>query len=187
MAKRTLQLTLAIFKPDIISHPHVVHNVKHMMLNDDFLFVRSKRMHLTRSRVQDFYKEHEGRFFYNRLVSFMSSGPISTHILARENAIVHWRKLMGPTKVFRTMHDEPGSIRGRYGLTDTRNCTHGSDSDQTAAREIEFFFPEFNIKDWYSQYESQFLQRDRLFFDEQHDVHQYCEGNSGQQTQHQQL
>lgn len=174
LQRKTLQLTLAIFKPDIISHPHIVHQVKHMIHENGFLFIRSKRMHLTRAKVQEFYQEHEGRFFYNRLVSFMSSGPISTHILARENAIAEWRKLMGPTKVFKTIYDEPDSIRGKFGLSDTRNSTHGSDSDKTARREMKFFFPEFNIDDWYDQNEKNFLTKD-VYFDEEHDIHKYDE------------
>lgn len=175
--KKTLQLTLAIFKPDIISHPHLVHQVKNMIHNEGFLFIRSKRMHLTQARVQDFYREHEGKFFYNRLVSFMSSGPISTHILARESAITAWRKLMGPTKVFKTIYEEPHSIRGKFGLTDTRNSTHGSDSDETARKEIKFFFPEFNIDDWYRENEIHFLTK-KVYFDEEHDVHKFYTENS---------
>lgn len=129
-------------------------------------------MHLTRSRVEDFYQEHEGRFFYNRLVSFMSSGPISAHILARENAIAEWRQLMGATKVFKTTHDDPESIRGKFGLTDTRNSTHGSDSEVTALKEMCFFFPEFNVGDWYTACEGNFLSGD-VYFDDEHDIHRY--------------
>lgn len=170
-AGRTLQLTLAIFKPNIVSHPHLIHQIKDRIHRQGFLFVRSKRMHLTQSRVEDFYREHEGKFFYNRLVSFMSSGPISTHILARENAIAEWRKLMGPTKVFKTIYEDPDSIRGTYGLTDTRNSTHGSDSDETALKEMHFFFPEFNAEDWYSECEKHFLNKEMVYFDEDHDIH----------------
>jgi nucleoside-diphosphate kinase len=62
------------------------------------------------------------------LLTFMSSGQVSAHILARYDAIICWRKLMGPTKVLKTVHEEPESIRGTFGSTDTRNATHGSDS-----------------------------------------------------------
>lgn len=170
MSSRLLQLTLAILKPDVTAHPHVVHQIKEAILGGGFYIVRSKRLHLTRARAGDFYKEHEGRFFHNRLVTFMSSGPISTHILARENAILEWRKLMGPTKVFRTIHEDPGSLRGQFGLTDTRNSTHGSDSDESAKREIGFFFPEFNIDDWYKQCEMSFSRGD-VTYDPKHEIH----------------
>ena len=169
-SSRLLQLTLAILKPDVTAHPHVIHHIKEAILKQGFYFVRSKRLHLTRARASEFYKEHEGRFFHNRLVTFMSSGPISTHILARENAIVEWRKLMGPTKVFKTIHEDPESLRGQFGLTDTRNSTHGSDSDSSAHREMGFFFPEFDTDDWYCKYEGIFSRGD-VVFDPKHEIH----------------
>ena len=55
---------------------------------------------------------------------------------------------MGPTKVFKTRFSHPDSIRGRFGLTDTRNCSHGSDSTETATQEMEFFYPEFDRQQW---------------------------------------
>ncbi|NXM85761.1 NDK6 kinase, partial [Oenanthe oenanthe] len=76
------------------------------------------------------------------------SGPMWAYILAHEDAVSLWRSLMGPTKVFRARHSDPGSIRGAYGLTDTRNTTHGSDSPASASREIAFFFPEFDERRW---------------------------------------
>uniref|UniRef100_A0A663M237 Nucleoside diphosphate kinase n=1 Tax=Athene cunicularia TaxID=194338 RepID=A0A663M237_ATHCN len=80
-------------------------------------------------------------------------GPMWAYILAHENAVPLWRSLMGPTKVFRARNNVPDSIRGAYGLTDTRNTTHGSDSPASASREIAFFFPEFNEQLWYQQEE----------------------------------
>nr|XP_005496872.2 uncharacterized protein LOC102066627 [Zonotrichia albicollis] len=103
-----------------------------------------------------------GRFFYQRLVEFMASGPMWAYILAHENAVPLWRSLMGPTKVFRARHSDPDSIRGAYGLTDTRNTTHGSDSPASASREIAFFFPEFDEQRWYEQEEPR-LRRGQLF------------------------
>lgn len=170
MSSKILQLTLAILKPDVTAHPHVVHLIKEAILKQGFYIVKSKRLHLTKARACDFYKEHEGRFFHNRLVTFMSSGPISTHILAKENAIEDWRKLMGPTKVFKTIHEDPGSLRGQYGLTDTRNSTHGSDSDASARREMGFFFPEFDVDEWYKLYEESFRKGD-VIFDPKHEIH----------------
>ncbi|NXP57310.1 NDK6 kinase, partial [Chloropsis cyanopogon] len=106
-----------------------------------------------------------GRFFYQRLVEFMArdvprGGPMWAYILAHEDAVPLWRSLMGPTKVFRARHSDPDSIRGAYGLTDTRNTTHGSDSPASASREIAFFFPEFDEQRWYEQEEPR-LRRGR--------------------------
>uniref|UniRef100_A0A0B7AZZ9 Nucleoside diphosphate kinase n=2 Tax=Arion vulgaris TaxID=1028688 RepID=A0A0B7AZZ9_9EUPU len=124
----------------------------------------SKNVRLSLDDAELFYAEHRGKFFQNRLVSFMSSGPIWSHILCGDNAIAKWRKLMGPTKVLRSVFDDPQSIRGSYGLTDTRNCTHGSDSEQTALREIGFFFPEFHVDKWYEE-QHNFFQQDLVEFD----------------------
>merc|ERR1719436_2238191 len=115
-----------------------------MILASGFLVVRSRLTCLTRSAAEQFYAEHRGKFFYNRLVTFMSSGPCQPLILAGQDAISRWRELMGPTKVFRTRFSHPESVRGRFGLTDTRNVSHGSDSEETARAEISFFFPEFS-------------------------------------------
>ena len=56
---------------------------------------------------------------------------------------------MGPTKVFKTRYEQPDTIRGLFGITDTRNSSHGSDSEETARQEIQFFFPEFDFDDFY--------------------------------------
>lgn len=148
---KKLQLTLAILKPDVASRPHIVKDIHDIIQENGFFFVATKHLHLRRADAEEFYKEHHGKFFHNRLVNFMSSGYIWAHILAREDAIAHWRKMMGPTKVFRTIHSDPNTIRGRFGLTDTRNVCHGSDSPENALKEIAFFFPEFNAEKWYRE------------------------------------
>ena len=78
----------------------------------------------------------------------MSSGPLWALILAKPDAIAAWRRLMGPTKVYRGVYTEPESLRALFGLTDTRNGLHGSDSPESAVREIGFFFPEFDAAEW---------------------------------------
>ncbi|KAL8581458.1 hypothetical protein ACOMHN_004343 [Nucella lapillus] len=167
---QTLQLTLAILKPDVVAQPHIVQAIRLMILQRGFYFVQSQQLHLTRARAEDFYQEHRGKFFLNRLVSFMNSGPIWTHILAGEDAVPQWRQLMGPTKVLKTIYEAPDSIRGQFGLTDTRNCCHGSDSEATAKREMEFFFPEFSIDGWHRDMEEAFLSG-QVQFDEEACVH----------------
>ncbi|RNA30715.1 nucleoside diphosphate kinase 6-like [Brachionus plicatilis] len=161
-----LQLTLAIFKPDISLNERAVSEIRKIILKDNYLFVRTKFHKMTLEKAKEFYKVHEKKFFYNRLVYSMSSGPIWCHILARENAIKEWRKLMGPTKVFKTIYDEPQSLRGNYGVTDTRNTLHGSDSDENARTEIDFFFEDFDINKWYANEEKLFRDPKNLMFDE---------------------
>ncbi|XP_074832985.1 nucleoside diphosphate kinase 6 [Carettochelys insculpta] len=148
---RPLQLTLAVLKPDAVAHPLVLEAVHETILNNKFLIVRNKELVWRREDSQRFYQEHSGRFFYQRLVEFMSSGPMRAYILAHEDAVTLWRSLMGPTRVYQARNTAPDSIRGAYGLTDTRNTTHGSDSTASASREIAFFFPEFNESHWYQE------------------------------------
>jgi len=149
MSKK-LQLTLAILKPDLTLRPYCVDQVRDMLLQNDFIFVKSKEEHLDPAKVKSFYQEHQGKFFYNRLVTYMSSGCSHIHILGRnENAIQKWRTMMGPTKVFKTRYEQPDTIRGLFGITDTRNSSHGSDSEETARQEIQFFFPEFDFDNFY--------------------------------------
>ena len=71
MSKK-LQLTLAILKPDLTLRPYCVDQVRDMLLQNDFIFVKSKEEHLDPVNVKSFYKEHQGKFFYNRLVTYMS-------------------------------------------------------------------------------------------------------------------
>ncbi|KAJ0060845.1 hypothetical protein NL108_001697, partial [Boleophthalmus pectinirostris] len=96
------------------------------ILENNFIIVRRKDLIWKKENSEMFYAEHSGRFFYQRLVEFMSSGPMRAYVLARDDAIHHWREMMGPTKVFRARHTSPDTIRGQFGLTDTRNTTHGS-------------------------------------------------------------
>ncbi|XP_021239875.1 nucleoside diphosphate kinase 6 [Numida meleagris] len=147
--------------------PQAVHET---ILSNRLLIVRAKELRCGREQSRRFYREHAGRFFYQRLVEFMASGPMWAYILAHENAISLWRSLMGPTKVFRARNCVPDSIRGAYGLTDTRNTTHGSDSPASASREIAFFFPEFNEQLWYQQEEPR-LRCGQMYYDAEKRVH----------------
>ncbi|NWV42886.1 NDK6 kinase, partial [Grantiella picta] len=193
---RRLQLTLALLKPDAAAHPLVHEAVHAVILRHRFLIVRAKELRCGPEQSRRFYRQHAGtsgaqgllergagsgrcrlgpclsvgRFFYQRLVEFMASGPMWAYILAHENAVPLWRSLMGPTKVFRARHSNPDSIRGAYGLTDTRNTTHGSDSPASASREIAFFFPEFDEQRWYEQDEPQ-LRRGQLYYSAEERVH----------------
>ncbi|XP_027789529.1 nucleoside diphosphate kinase 6 isoform X2 [Marmota flaviventris] len=175
---KALQLTLALIKPDAVAHPLILEAVHQQILTNKFLIVRMRELLWRKEDCQKFYKEHEGkevvvekfilgtcifmkvllfagRFFYQRLVEFMASGPIRAYILAHKDAIQLWRTLMGPTRVFRARHMAPDSIRGSFGLTDTRNTTHGSDSVVSASREIAAFFPDFSEQRWYEEEEPQ--------------------------------
>ncbi|XP_013793367.2 nucleoside diphosphate kinase 6-like [Limulus polyphemus] len=165
-----LELTLAILKPSVCKIPQDVLVIRQLILDNNFYFVKSKCMTLNTKEAEFFYREHREKFFYKRLVSFMCSGAIAVHILGRENAIQHWRHLLGPTKVFKAQYEAPYSIRARFGISDTRNAAHGSDSSQTAEKEIRFFFPHFDIKKWYCE-EEPFFHGHLVKFDRKNWVH----------------
>ncbi|XP_044252824.1 nucleoside diphosphate kinase 6-like [Tribolium madens] len=151
-----LELTFAILKPHVIKQPLAVEKIRNVILTSNFKVVKSKRHAIQLHEAEAFYHEHKTKFFYKRLVTFMTSGPSDFYILAREDAIRKWRQLMGPTKVFKTQFEAPDSIRGQFGLSDTRNATHGSDSPESVKKEIGLFFPQFNIEQWYQLDEPKF-------------------------------
>ncbi|XP_076004846.1 nucleoside diphosphate kinase 6 [Genypterus blacodes] len=167
---KALQLTLAVIKPDAAAHPVMLEALHQTILDNSFVIVRCKDLTWRRQDSERFYAEHSGRFFYQRLVEFMSSGPMRAYVLARVDAVRHWRALMGPTKVFRARYTSPDTIRAQFGLTDTRNTAHGSDSLESASREIGFFFPEFCVETWMEEEEPSF-RTGQMNYDGQKQIH----------------
>ena len=96
----SLSLTLAVLKPDLVLHPMHLAAVRRAIVENKFWVVRSNLLTLGRDQAEAFYAEHKGKFFHQRLVEHMTSGPCQPLILAKVNAIQDWRSLMGPTKVF---------------------------------------------------------------------------------------
>ncbi|XP_077867743.1 nucleoside diphosphate kinase 6-like [Saccoglossus kowalevskii] len=163
-AKNTLQLTLAVIKPDVVAHPFKVQEIKKVILENNFLFIRSKVLKWTKYDAERFYAEHKGNIpITGSQVHRDTSGPISAHALAGEDAISRWRQLMGPTKISREKEIAPESIRAKYGLSDTQNAVHGSDSPDSVRREIKIVFPEFCIDGWYENEEKLYRTKDFHF------------------------
>lgn len=102
-----------------------------------FRIVAMKYLRLTLEQAKQFYIVHAERPFYNDLVEFMSSGPIVAAILEKENAVEEYRKTIGATN---PANAAPGTIRALYGTSIQANAVHGSDSDENAALESDFFF-----------------------------------------------
>ena len=100
----SLSLTLAVLKPDLVLHPMHLAAVRRSIVESKFWVVRSSLLTLTKEQAGAFYAEHEGKFFHQRLVEHMTSGPCQPVILAKVNAIQDWRSLMGPTKVFQARY-----------------------------------------------------------------------------------
>lgn len=148
-----LQLTLAIFKPDLCRVPVYTRDVRRHIDRLGFRVVVERSLCLNKQQARDFYGEHSGKFFHARLVQFISSGPLVAIVLARYDAIAVWRNAMGSAPVCRAVYEQNTSLRATFGLTDTRNALHGSDSVESAEREISFFFPEFSARQWIEENE----------------------------------
>ena len=105
-----------------------------------FRIVAMKLLKLSLEQAQEFYAVHKGKSFYDDLCVFMSSGPIVAAILEKENAIEAYRELIGSTNPEEAAE---GTIRNLYATSTQKNAVHGSDSDENAIIESNFFFSEF--------------------------------------------
>lgn len=130
--------TLAIIKPDAVGAGFSDAIIGHIEKND-FKIIEQKQVRLSKEEVQGFYgDEHGERPYFDELVTFMMSGDVVIMVLERDNAIKMWRDLMGATDPAEAAE---GTIRKLFGTSKGNNATHGSDSPESAAREIEYFFP----------------------------------------------
>lgn len=129
-------ITLTMIKPLAVSKGFIG-PVLAMINKAGFKIAGMKYLKLSESDAQSFYEVHKERPFYNDLVRFMTSGPIVAAILEKENAVEAYRKLIGPTDPTKA---EDGTIRKYYGTSIEANAVHGSDSDENAIIETNFFF-----------------------------------------------
>ncbi|QEK38213.1 nucleoside-diphosphate kinase [Candidatus Cytomitobacter indipagum] len=133
--------TLSIIKPDAVKKG-VSGNIISMFESNGFNIVAMKKIHLSKKQAEEFYKEHSARPFYGDLCDFMCSGPVIVQVLERENSIKANRDLMGATN---PSESDNGTIRKMYGDSIDNNAVHGSDSEESANREISFFFSDLEI------------------------------------------
>ena len=131
-----LEKTLSIIKPDAVERG-LEKEIKDQFLNNDFKIVEEKKIKISKSEAEEFYKVHQTKPFYNDLCSYLSSGPIVVMILEKNNAILANRDLMGATDPKKA---KDGTIRKKYGISIDKNSVHGSDSLENAEIEIKFFF-----------------------------------------------
>lgn len=133
-----VEKTLAIIKPDAVKKK-VVGKIIQRIEDEEFKISGLKMLRLTKEDAQGFYAVHKDKHFYDSLTDFMSSGEILVMVLEREDAISHWRNVMGATD---PALSDPGTLRQMYGFSVERNATHGSDSPHTAEWEIDYFYKE---------------------------------------------
>ena len=133
-----LEQTLSIIKPDAISKGFA-EEICQRLEEAGLKILSKKSLHLTEEEAEGFYIEHKGKPFYNALIEFMISGPVQVQILEGVDAIVKYRDLMGNTN---PQEAEEGTLRHDFAESIDANAVHGSDSVESAAREVAFFFPE---------------------------------------------
>ena len=128
--------TYAMIKPDGVARG-LVGEIIARIERKGYRIVAMKQMTIPRETAEHHYGEHQGKPFFEGLVSFITSGPVVAMVLEGENAISGWRTMMGATN---PADAAPGSIRGDYATTIDENVAHGSDAPATAEREIGIFF-----------------------------------------------
>jgi nucleoside-diphosphate kinase len=134
-------LTFGIIKPDAVSAGHTGNIIQR--INDAGFKLRGlKALHLSLREAEGFYAVHRERPFFGGLTEFMSSAPCVVMVLGKEGAVKAWRDLMGATDPAKA---DEGTLRKDFGGSLGENAVHGSDSDETAAIEIAYFFSEIEL------------------------------------------
>ena len=131
-----MQTTLSIIKPDAVSK-NVIGKVIKRFEDAGLKIVASKMIKLDKEKASGFYAEHEGKPFFEKLVNYMISGPVIVQVIYGETAILKNRELMGNTDPSKA---DPGTIRADFADSIDANAVHGSDSEESAKREISYFF-----------------------------------------------
>lgn len=136
-----IERTLSIIKPDAVAK-NVIGEIYSRFEKAGLQVVAGKMMHLTQDQAEGFYAEHKERPFFGDLVSFMTSGPVMVQVLEGENAVLTHRDLMGATN---PAEAAAGTIRADFAQSIDENAVHGSDSVDSAAREVAYFFADGEV------------------------------------------
>ena len=136
-----VERTLSIIKPGAVAR-NLIGKIITRFEEEGLRIIAVRMIHLTKAQAESFYAVHHERPFFSELVAYMMESPILALVLEGENAIARNRELMGATDPSKAM---PGTIRGDFAVSITRNTVHGSDSPETAAMEIAFFFSQADL------------------------------------------
>ncbi|PYN37413.1 MAG: nucleoside-diphosphate kinase [Candidatus Rokuibacteriota bacterium] len=137
----SVQRTLAIVKPDAVAK-RVVGRILTRIEEESFTILAAKLVHMSLAEARGFYYVHRERPFYESLCSFMTEGPCLLMVLEGENVIQRWRDLMGATDPAKAA---AGTIRKEFASSIEANAVHGSDSLESAAIEIPYFFSSLEL------------------------------------------
>ncbi|KAJ3323047.1 thioredoxin domain-containing protein 6 [Boothiomyces sp. JEL0866] len=142
---QNLSQTFALIKPDAMI-PAIVEGIFDQIRLKRFNVVQKKKIWMTPEVVEEFYKEHVNQPFFKSLVTYFTSGPCLALVLSKENAVKEWRDLIGPANSKQAKEVAPKSLRAYFGTDNRINAVFGSDSQESANREIDIFFgPESRV------------------------------------------
>jgi nucleoside-diphosphate kinase len=131
-----MQKTFSIIKPDATKR-NITGSINNIIENSGLRIIGQKRINLTINQAKKFYEVHKDRPFYNDLIDYMTSEPVVVQVLQGINAVSKYREIMGSTN---PNEAETGTIRKTHALNIQENSVHGSDSEENAIKEIDFFF-----------------------------------------------
>ena len=136
-----IERTISIIKPDAVA-ANAIGDIYARFEKVGLKIIAARMVHLSQEQAEGFYAEHKERPFFGALVSFMTSGPVMIQVLEGEGAVLKNRELMGATN---PAEADVGTIRADFASSIDENAVHGSDSTESAAREIAYFFTEDQI------------------------------------------
>ncbi len=135
-----MQRTFSIIKPDATKR-NITGSINKIIEENNLRIIAQKRIHLTNEQAEKFYGVHKEKSFFNDLIEYMTSEPVIVQVLEGDNAITKYREVMGATN---PENAKDGTIRKIHALNVQENSVHGSDSEENALKEINFFF---NLKE----------------------------------------
>ncbi|MFB9859882.1 nucleoside-diphosphate kinase [Salinicoccus siamensis] len=139
-----MEKTFLMIKPDGVQR-NLIGTIVERLENKGFKIAGAKLMHVSEELAKTHYQEHADKPFFGELVDFITSGPVFAMVLEGENVIDTARLVVGSTN---PQQAAPGTIRGDFGLTVGKNIIHGSDSKESAEREISLFFNDSEVLDY---------------------------------------
>ena len=131
-----MQRTFSIIKPDATKR-NITGSINKIIEDNNLRIIAQKRIHLTSEQAEKFYDVHKEKPFFKDLIDYMTSEPVIVQVIQGDNAITKYREVMGATN---PENAEEGTIRKIHALNVQENSVHGSDSEENAIKEIDFFF-----------------------------------------------
>tara|TARA_A100001035_G_C27599326_1_gene415714 strand:+ start:111 stop:527 length:417 start_codon:yes stop_codon:yes gene_type:complete len=133
--------TFSIIKPDATKR-NITGSINKIIEDNNLVIIAQKRIKLSKEKAEGFYSIHKDKPFFNDLIEYMTSGPVIVQVLQGDNAVENYRRIMGATN---PENAEEGTIRKKHALNIQENSVHGSDTEENAKIEINYFFEDSEI------------------------------------------